>query len=84
MSANRDKNLVCTSDKGSKFNETPTTFGDHITVDGSSGFKAEAGRYHLYVSFWSNAMNLVSGIHHVAVVTADIDHFIDFYGVRHK
>jgi catechol 2,3-dioxygenase-like lactoylglutathione lyase family enzyme len=24
-------------------------------------------------------MNLVSGIHHVAVVTADIDRFIDFY-----
>ncbi|MGI2902923.1 VOC family protein [Tolypothrix sp. VBCCA 56010] len=24
-------------------------------------------------------MNLVSGIHHVAVITADIDRFIDFY-----
>ena len=27
-----------------------TTFRHQITADGSSGFKAEAGRYHLYVS----------------------------------
>ena len=28
----------------------PTQFRDRITRDGSSGFKVEAGRYHLYVS----------------------------------
>ncbi|MDZ7962844.1 MAG: glutathione S-transferase family protein [Aulosira sp. DedQUE10] len=33
-----------------EFHEIPTTFRDRVTVDGSSGFKAEAGRYHLYVS----------------------------------
>jgi glutathionyl-hydroquinone reductase len=33
-----------------KFDEKPTTFRDRITADGSSGFKAEAGRYHLYVA----------------------------------
>ncbi|MEH2168510.1 MAG: hypothetical protein V7K41_18010 [Nostoc sp.] len=38
------------SDPNDRFNETPTTFCDPITADGSSGFKAEAGRYHLYVS----------------------------------
>ncbi|MBW4693814.1 MAG: glutathione S-transferase family protein [Lyngbya sp. HA4199-MV5] len=38
------------SDQNGKFQEKPTTFRDHITADGSSGFKAEAGRYHLYVS----------------------------------
>jgi glutathionyl-hydroquinone reductase len=38
------------SDSSGKFNETPTTFRDRVTADGSSGFKAEAGRYHLYVS----------------------------------
>ncbi|MBD2532111.1 glutathione S-transferase family protein [Nostoc flagelliforme FACHB-838] len=37
-------------DKGSNFNETPTTFHHRVTADGSSGFKAKAGRYHLYVS----------------------------------
>lgn len=30
--------------------ELPTQFRDRITADGSSGFKVEAGRYHLYVS----------------------------------
>ena len=38
------------SDPNGKFNEIPTTFRDRVTADGSSGFKAEAGRYHLYVS----------------------------------
>ncbi|OUL30506.1 glutathione-dependent reductase [Nostoc sp. T09] len=33
-----------------EFHEIPTTFRDRVTADGSSGFKAEAGRYHLYVS----------------------------------
>lgn len=37
-------------DQSGKFNETPTTFRDRVTADGSSGFKAEAGCYHLYVS----------------------------------
>ena len=29
---------------------TASIFRDRITADGSSGFKAEAGRYHLYVA----------------------------------
>ncbi|TWH39206.1 LOW QUALITY PROTEIN: putative glutathione S-transferase [Dulcicalothrix desertica PCC 7102] len=33
-----------------EFHEIPTTFRHYITADGSSGFKAEAGRYHLYVA----------------------------------
>jgi glutathionyl-hydroquinone reductase len=33
-----------------EFREIPTTFRDRVTADGSSGFKAEAGRYHLYVA----------------------------------
>ncbi|MBC1220206.1 glutathione S-transferase family protein [Nostoc sp. UCD121] len=33
-----------------EFHEMPTTFRDRVTADGSSGFKAETGRYHLYVS----------------------------------
>lgn len=38
------------SDPNAKFHETPTTFRNRVTADGKSGFKAEAGRYHLYVS----------------------------------
>ncbi|XGV98207.1 MAG: glutathione S-transferase family protein [Leptolyngbya sp. BL-A-14] len=37
-------------DKTGKFNRMPTKFRNWITADGSSGFKAEAGRYHLYIS----------------------------------
>lgn len=33
-----------------QFQRMPTMFHDRITRDGASGFKAEAGRYHLYIS----------------------------------
>jgi len=33
-----------------QFQRMPTQFRNVITADGSSGFKAEAGRYHLYIS----------------------------------
>ncbi|MEB3215690.1 MAG: glutathione S-transferase family protein [Nostocales cyanobacterium 94392] len=38
-------------DSEGKFIRPSTTFRDKITADGSSGFKAEAGRYHLYISW---------------------------------
>ncbi|HEY9624036.1 MAG TPA: glutathione S-transferase family protein [Crinalium sp.] len=37
-------------DTKGRFIRPDTTFRDRITADGSSGYKAEAGRYHLYVS----------------------------------
>lgn len=37
-------------DRG-RFVRPSTTFRDRITADGSSGYPATAGRYHLYVSF---------------------------------
>jgi glutathionyl-hydroquinone reductase len=33
-----------------QFKRADSQFREHITADGSSGFKAEAGRYHLYVA----------------------------------
>lgn len=38
------------SDASGRFKPIPTTFRDRVTADGSSKFKAEAGRYHLYVA----------------------------------
>jgi putative glutathione S-transferase len=35
---------------GGEFRRSDSRFRDRITADGSSGFKAEAGRYHLYVA----------------------------------
>jgi glutathionyl-hydroquinone reductase len=34
-----------------RFVRSTTSFRDWITADGSSGFPAEAGRYHLYVAW---------------------------------
>lgn len=41
---------VDTKKTGGKFERKPSQFHGTITADGSSGFKAEADRYHLYVS----------------------------------
>jgi putative glutathione S-transferase len=38
-------------DSEGKFVRPSTTFRNKITADGSSGFKAEPGRYHLYISW---------------------------------
>ena len=34
-----------------RFVRSTTSFRDWITADGSSGFPAEAGRYHLYIAW---------------------------------
>ena len=40
------------SDKSTgEFHRKPSLFRDAVSVDGSTGFKAEKGRYHLYVSY---------------------------------
>ena len=36
--------------EGGQFKRVASRFRDRISADGSSGFKAEAGRYHLYVA----------------------------------
>ena len=38
-------------DEDGRFVRSDTSFRDRVTADGSSGFPAEAGRYHLYVSW---------------------------------
>ena len=40
---------VKTDERGA-FRRAETSFRDRVTADGASGYKAEAGRYHLYVS----------------------------------
>jgi len=45
-----------------EFQRMPTQFRDWVTADGSSGFQAEPGRYHLYVSLgcpWAHRTVLV-------------------------
>ena len=46
----RDGELPQETGAGGDFRRADSRFRDRITADGSSGFKAEAGRYHLYVA----------------------------------
>jgi putative glutathione S-transferase len=45
-----DEELTQEAGKSGEFLRADSGFRDRITEDGSSGFKAEAGRYHLYVA----------------------------------
>jgi putative glutathione S-transferase len=46
----RDEELPQETAKSGEFARLDSSFRDRITADGSSGFPAEAGRYHLYVA----------------------------------
>jgi putative glutathione S-transferase len=46
----RDEELPQETAQSGEFKRVDSAFRDRITADGSSGFKAEAGRYHLYVA----------------------------------
>ncbi|HYW09220.1 MAG TPA: glutathione S-transferase family protein [Longimicrobium sp.] len=51
--------------KDGSFVRQPYSIRDRITADGSSGFPAEAGRYHLYVSLacpWAHRAIIVRGL----------------------
>ncbi len=47
----RDEDPVAEIGKAGNFQRVNSAFRDRVTADGSSGFKAEAGRYHLYVAY---------------------------------
>ena len=46
----RDQELPQETGTSGEFRRAESRFRDRITADGSSGYKAEAGRYHLYVA----------------------------------
>jgi len=46
-----DEHATDTQGKAGSFDRTASTFRRKITADGSSGFQAQAGRYHLYLAF---------------------------------
>jgi putative glutathione S-transferase len=47
----RDEDLPEEMGKAGNFQRLDSVFRGRVTADGSSGFKAEAGRYHLYVAY---------------------------------
>ena len=46
----RDEELPQEIGRSGEFRRAENQFRNRITADGSSGFKAEPGRYHLYVA----------------------------------
>lgn len=51
--------------KAGEFLRNESVFRDRVTADGSSGFRAEAGRYHLYVSLacpWAHRTLIVRAL----------------------
>jgi putative glutathione S-transferase len=72
----RNEDPVNEIGKAGNFQRVDSVFRDRITADGSSGFAAEAGRYHLYVAFtcpWAHrtqiylALKKLTGIISVAI-----------------
>jgi putative glutathione S-transferase len=72
----RDEDPVNEIGKAGNFQRVDSVFRDRITADGSSGFPAEAGRYHLYVAYscpWAHrtqiylALKKLTGIISVAI-----------------
>lgn len=69
-------------DEQGKFIRPSTTFRNKITADGASGFKAEPGRYHLYISWacpWAHRTALMRSLKELedaislSVVAPEID-----------
>ena len=72
----RDEDPVNEIGKAGNFQRVDSVFRDRITANGSSGFAAEAGRYHLYVAYtcpWAHrtqiylALKKLTGIISVAI-----------------
>jgi glutathionyl-hydroquinone reductase len=72
----RDEDPADETGKAGNFQRVDSAFRDRITADGSSGFPAEAGRYHLYVAYtcpWAHrtqmylALKKLTGLISVAI-----------------
>ncbi len=46
-----DEHATDTGGRAGSFDRTASTFRGQVTADGRSGYRAEAGRYHLYLAF---------------------------------
>jgi glutathionyl-hydroquinone reductase len=77
----RDEELPQEVGSAGEFRRADSQFRDRITADGSSGFKAEAGRYHLYVAHgcpWAHrtliyrALKKLDGLISVAYAIPDL------------
>ncbi len=68
-----------TKKSGGRFQRSDSAFRDWVTADGSSGFRAEPGRYHLYVSLacpWAHRTLIFRKLKRLeAVISVDVVHW---------
>ncbi len=68
-----------TKKSGGRFKRSDSAFRDWVTADGSSGFKAEPGRYHLYISLacpWAHRTLIFRKLKRLeAVISVDVVHW---------
>ncbi|MDJ0981763.1 MAG: glutathione S-transferase family protein [Kiloniellales bacterium] len=68
-----------TKKSGGRFQRSDSAFRDWVTADGSSGFKAEPGRYHLYVSLacpWAHRTLIFRKLKRLEqVISVDVVHW---------
>jgi len=68
-----------TKSTGGRFKREDAKFRNSVTPDGSSGYKAEAGRYHLYVSYacpWANRALIFRKLKGLEdIITASVVHW---------
>ena len=71
---------ITKSGKSGEFKRKPASYRNWVTKDGSSGFPAEAGRYHLYVSYacpWAHRTLIVRKLKGLEdVISVDV---VDYY-----
>ena len=81
--AKQDANILSTANKKGEFVRIPSSFRNWISVNGSTGFKAEAGRYHLYVSYacpWAHRTLITRKLKGLTdVITVDV---VDYYNAE--
>jgi putative glutathione S-transferase len=88
MATENKQNTTWVKDiKDGEFVRKAASFRNKITADGSSGFKAEPNRYHLYVSYacpWAHRTLIVRNLKGLEdVITVDVvDHFLGTDGWR--
>ena len=80
--ATEHKGVINDASKSGEFIRKDSAFRNFITADGSSGLKAEPGRYHLYVSYacpWAHRTLIyrkLKGLEDVISVNV-VDYFMD-------
>lgn len=83
MSQNKKEDAKQDAEKKGEYVRQPSLYRNWISIDGSTGFKAEAGRYHLYVSYacpWAHRTLITRKLKGLTdVITVDV---VDYYNAE--